>query len=62
MLTAKEQGFVRSHLEDFTGQSYADVAASLTEKFGRAITRSTARYYLSSMAGHKGRAKGRPSD
>ncbi|NGZ88602.1 hypothetical protein [Duganella aceris] len=61
MLTAKEQGFVRSHLEDFTGQSYAEVAASLTEKFGRAVTRSTARYYLSSIAGHEGRAKGRPS-
>lgn len=61
MLTAKEQGFVRSHLEDFTGQSYADVAASLTEKFGREITRSTARYYLSSIEGHEGRAKGRPS-
>jgi hypothetical protein len=61
MLTTLERLEIQRNLKDFEGLSYAEIAATLTEKFGREISRNTARYYLSSMRDYTGRAKGRPS-
>jgi hypothetical protein len=61
MLTVFEQAQLKKELKKFAGQSYAQVAAMLSERFGREISRSTVRYYLRSMDDYEGRVKGRPS-
>lgn len=61
MLTAPERAQLKRERKILEGQSYSQIAAVLTEKFGRQISRSTVRYYLGSMPDYEGRTKGRPS-
>lgn len=61
MLSASEQAHIKRNLRHLEGRSYAQIAASLSEKFGRAISRNTVRYYLGSMPAYAALSKGRPS-
>lgn len=61
MLTASEHAQLKRELEDLKGLSYGQIAVVLTKKFGRQISRNTARYYLRSMPEYERRTKGRPS-
>lgn len=61
MLSASEQAHIKRNLTHLEGRSYAQIAASLSEKFGRVISRSTVRYYLGSMPAYAALSKGRPS-
>jgi len=60
MLTAPERAQLKRELKNLEGQSYSQIAAVLTEKFGRQISRNTVRYYLGSIPNYAGRTKGRP--
>lgn len=61
MLSASEQAHIKRHLRQYEGRSYAQVAVSLSQAFGREISRNTVRHYLSQMHAHIGLSKGRPS-
>ena len=61
MLTASERAQLKGELKNLAGCSYSEIAAVLTERFGRQIGRNTVRYYLGSMPEYEGRTKGRPS-
>ena len=60
MLKGPELARLKRELNDLQGLSYDQIAAVLTEKFGRKISRSTVRYYLEAMPSHESKTKGRP--
>lgn len=62
MLSLPERSYVKECLDQFEKLSYAQVALLLSERFQREISRSTVRYYLSSIPGYAGLGKGRPAD
>lgn len=61
MLSASEQAHIKRHVRQYEGCSYAQIAVSLSQAFGREISRNTVRHYLSQMQAHVGLSKGRPS-
>jgi hypothetical protein len=60
MLTESERIQLKDELNQLVGLSYDQIAATLTKRFGRRISRNTVRHYLGSMADYEGRPKGRP--
>jgi len=60
MLSALEQAHIKRRLRQYEGRSYAQIAVSLSQEFGRDISRNTVRHYLSQIQAHVGLSKGRP--